>query len=153
MTSSRDDLYRLGPQYGINLSKLEDWQWRLCDLAGAWAVILLKNAVFEMGLLSQTMIIPDEIERAQAKRFISQVAAAKGFPITFYDPIQKRPKDAPGTLIPEAEVIMLHVKQPPIKIDRRTLPETKEKHRQAQKARHMTLRMVKKKKMEEQDAR
>lgn len=137
-----ETLKLLAPMYGFYP---EEWHYRLADLTTAMTVIgVFQTARFEMGLFSEMLVIEDEIIREKAKRWMREVARARGVAVTLHEPATIRDRDAPGVFMPpEAEIRKLPIKQPRIRVDRRTTPEFREGCRVRMMRQHLERRLIK----------
>jgi hypothetical protein len=141
MTSSREILRLTAPAYGF--TPLE-WHYRLADLTSAMTVLgLFTDAVFEVGVLSEVLIISDPIKREKAKRWMREVAMARQRAVTLDETNEMRPRDAAGVFVPVmGEIKKFHVKpRPQIKVDRRKTPDFRDKCRQRMLLVHAERRM------------
>jgi hypothetical protein len=151
VTSARDTLRLTAPSYGF---KPEEWHYRLADLTSAMTVLgLFRAARFEPGLLSETLVIEDEIMRERVKKlYLREVAMARGTVVVLHDPPVVRdvdwayrhvelPPPVPETVTTEKQARAFHVKHlAAAKVDRRTTAEARQRMSAAQKARHKRQR-------------
>lgn len=132
MTTARDKLRLMAPTYGFTP---EEWQYRLADLTTAATVCgLFAKVQFTAGLLSETLVITDDIVRERAKRWMREVAIARGNAVTLHEPKIERDRDVWPHKQP-AMPLQPVAKPDPVKADKRTTEQGKQRMRTAAKAR------------------
>lgn len=133
MTTARDKLRLMAPTYGFTP---EEWQYRLADLTTAATVCgLFRSVRFVPGLLSETLFVEDDIHRESIKkRYMREVAMARGTAVTLHEPKVERDRDVWPHKQPAMPIQPL-AKPEPVKVDKRTTEQGKQRMRTAAKAR------------------
>jgi hypothetical protein len=135
--SARDKLRLMAPTYNFTP---EEWQYRLADLTTAATVCgLFAKVQFLPGLLSETLVITDDLIRERAKRWMREVAMARGITVTLHEP--KVVREADYTPMPAARKAAISATRKAqcapqtVKVDKRSSEQGKQRMRAAAKAR------------------
>lgn len=135
MTTARDKLRLMAPTYGFTP---EEWQYRLADLTTAATVCgLFRSVRFVPGLLSETLFVEDDIHRDSIKkRYMREVAMARGTAVTLHEPKVVREADyTPMPAARKAAISATRKAQCAEKVDERSTEQGKQRMRTAAKAR------------------